>query len=49
MLSSNRALQKIYPLLKSRDINHLQNRVVTGEISRGNVRYIVGLAVQMKK
>ena len=47
--SFNRYLQKIYPLLQSRNISHLQKRVEVGEISPGRVIEIVKLKVGIKK
>ena len=43
--SLNRYLSKIYPLLQSRNLFQLQNRVEVGEISPGKVRAIVKLTV----
>ena len=45
----NRDIQKIYPLLQSRNISHLQNRVEVGEKSLGMVIEILKLTVGMKK
>ena len=47
--SLNIDIQKIYPLLQSINLDHLQNRVEVGETSLGKVREIVKLKVQMKK
>ena len=47
--SLTRALRNIYPLLQSKDFNYLQKRVEVGGISKGKVREIVKLIVQMKK
>ena len=44
-----RALREIYPLTQSRNLNDLQKRVEVGGISRGKVREIVKLTVQIKK
>ena len=43
------SLWKIYPLLQSTNLNHLQTIVEAGDISWGKVRAFVELKVQMKK
>ena len=47
--SLNIYLLKIYPLLQSRNISHLQKIVEVGDISPGNVREIIKVKVLMKK
>ena len=47
--SFNIDILKIYLLLQSRNLAHLQKRVEIGGISPGKVKEIVKLTVQMKK
>ena len=47
--SLNRDLRKIYPLLQSRNISHLQKRVEVGEIAQVKAIEILNLKVQMNK